>query len=146
MIGRFSQGLESSLQAAAAIRQLALLFDKLQHRRRRYPVALGTQSGDDRGRDLRNIGVVVIGLAFVNDRDVELDDRPLEHFQRIENRDRGECKGGRVDDDSAAVVDGLVNLADDVSLAVGLPELDRMAASRLAAVISRRPFSGCRGR
>ena len=62
------------------------------------------------------------GLALVWVRDVQLDDRMLEHVQRIEDRDRCVREGSRIDDDARSAVDAVVNPVDDLRFAVRLLE------------------------
>ena len=54
---------------------------------------------------------------------------PFEHLQGVENRQRSEGEGGRVDDDAGRVVDRLMDPADDLGFAVRLPEFDRAGAA-----------------
>ena len=40
------------------------------------------------------------GFALMNIRNVQLDNRPIEHLKSVENRNRGERKSCGVDDDA----------------------------------------------
>src|SRR3546814_3475741 len=65
---------------------------------------------------------------------MQLDDRAGEHLQRIENGNRREGKGGRIDDDAGgAGIGRLVDPADDLALGIRLVEPHRPLAGRLAA-------------
>ena len=71
--------------------------------------------------------MVVDRLALVDIRDVQLDLRPLEHFERVEDRDRGEAVAGRIDDDPGRLDPGRVDGLDDLALEIRLAELDGKA-------------------
>jgi hypothetical protein len=60
--------------------------------------------------------------------DVELEHRPREHLERVQDRDRPEGEPGRIDDQPGAAVDRLVDPLDQLVLGVRLPELDRVLA------------------
>src|SRR5262245_53758748 len=110
------------------VRQPALLAgcEKIVHGAQRNAVAIGAEAGDDRGSDEGHIRVVVIRLPFVNVGNVQFDDGPRKHLEGIEDRDRRERIGGRIDDDAAALVDCLMDPVDKLHLAVGLAKFDRM--------------------
>src|SRR3546814_3439553 len=76
---------------------------------------------------------VVVGLAPVDIRDVQLDDRAGKHLQRVEDGDRGEGQGSGIDDDAGPFVDRLVDPLDDLPFVVGLVETDRAPAGAVAA-------------
>jgi hypothetical protein len=76
---------------------------------------------------------MVVIFAAMDVRDVELDDRPLEHLERIEKGDRRERIAGRIDDDARAVVGRFVDPVDELLLAVRLAENDGLVARRPAA-------------
>src|SRR5258706_4499068 len=59
---------------------------------------------------------------------MQLDDRPRKHLEGIEQGNRGERIGGRIDDNAAAAVDRLVHAIDQLRLAVGLAELYSLIA------------------
>ena len=65
-------------------------------------------------------------LPPVDVGDVQLDDRAGKHLQRIQDGQGGEGEGGGVDDDSGALVDRLMDPADDLRLRVRLQELERV--------------------
>src|SRR5688572_11824062 len=67
-------------------------------------------------------------LALVRVRDVQLDDRRLDHVERIEDRHRRMGERRRVDDDAVGAVDAALDPVDDLRLAVRLVERDRQAA------------------
>src|SRR5262245_53826676 len=77
---------------------------------------------------------MVVRLALVDVCDVQLDDRAVEHLQGVKDRQRREGECGRIDDDTGSAVDRLMDPADDLGLAVRLPEFDRVGARRLAAI------------
>src|SRR5262245_2291580 len=77
---------------------------------------------------------MVVWLALVNVRDVQLDDRAVEHLQGVEDRQRSKGECGWIDDDAGRAVDRLMDPADDLGLAVRLPEFERVGARRLAAI------------
>jgi hypothetical protein len=103
------------------------------HRGHRERVALGAEAGDHRGRGLGHERTVIDRLAAVDVREVELDDRAGAHFQRVEDRDRGEAQARGVDDDAGLGVDRLVDPADDLALVVRLAELERVRPGGVAA-------------
>ena len=88
-------------------------------------VALGTQARHDAGRRHRDVGTMIDRFAPMHVRDMELDDRPLEHLQGVEKCNRGKGERGGIDDDRRAFIDGLVNPLDQPLFAIGLAKLDR---------------------
>ena len=77
---------------------------------------------------------MIVRLALVNVGDVQLDDRALNIFSASRIAIEVKREGGRIDDDAGRLVDRLVNPVDDLGLAVRLPEFDRVAARRFAAI------------
>src|SRR6185312_3218595 len=53
----------------------------------RVAVPGGSQSRDDRRGDHRDVRALVMRLAAVDVRDVQLDDRAGKHLERVENRE-----------------------------------------------------------
>src|ERR1700722_169727 len=118
----------------------------------RERVTVNSEAGDHSGRcggqdRLR----APLGLAAVNVGDVDLDDRALAHFHRIQHRYRMVAEGGRIDDD-AGIQARLLEPVDHLVFRIGLPaqELQSVAvgdylaepldvAQRLASVEMRLP-------
>jgi hypothetical protein len=73
------------------------------------------EAADHRADDRGNFGMPMLLVAAVDVRDVQLDDRAFEDLQCVDDRDRREGIGGRVDDDGIS------------RLASGLDELDQFA-------------------
>ena len=64
----------------------------------------------------------------MNIRNVQLDNRSVEHLESVEDRNRGERKSGGIDDDATPHINRFVNPVYELSLAVGLTELDGAVA------------------
>src|SRR5262245_11394567 len=71
-------------------------LQEIHHRLDRRRIASGAQARNHGGRGLRDVGLSVDLLAAVNIGYVELDDRPREHLERIQQRKRGESEGGGI--------------------------------------------------
>src|SRR5436190_2022499 len=104
------------------------------HRPQGDAITLRPQARDYGGSHLRDQGMVIDRFAAMNVGNVQFDDWACEHLQRIENRNRREREGSRIDDDAAAAVGGLMDPVDQLGLAVRLPKLDGMPVSRIAAL------------
>ena len=65
-------------------------------------------------------------FAAVNIADVQLDDRPWEHLERIENCNRSERIGGRINDNAVGSIDGLLYPIHELGFTVSLPKLNRI--------------------
>src|SRR5690606_39067367 len=104
--------------------------DQRLHRQAIATRAETRQHGRRYGRDQR---LVVDLLAPVNIRDVELDDWPGKHLERIEQRNGAEGEARRIDEDARALVNRLMHPVDELVLGIGLVEADGRLTRRLAA-------------
>lgn len=96
-------------------------------------VSLRPQPRHDGGRRHRDIGAVINWLAAMNVADVKFYNRPLEHLEGVQECDRGEHEGGRIDNDPLALVDCFMNPVDQLFFAIGLTKLYRPISRRLPA-------------
>ena len=103
-----------------------LARDHVRDARNGERVALHAAAGDHRARRFRNIGVVAEFLALVDIGDVHLDDRHLEHEQRIEDGDRRCRVSRRIDDEADGLLGArLLNPIDDFAFVIGLAKHQR---------------------
>ena len=63
----------------------------------RDDVTVRAKAADYRSDDRRNFGMPMLFIAAVDVRNVELDDRPFEDLQRVDDRNRSEGIGRRID-------------------------------------------------
>jgi len=66
--------------------------------------------------------MAMLFIPRMNIRDVRFYDRPGEHFQRIENRNRVEGISGRIYDDGIRFMSSLLNPSDQFTFMIGLQE------------------------
>ena len=62
------------------------LFQKLFYGAGGNPISFRPKPGDYGRRNLRDVGVVIVGLAPMNIRNVQLDNRSVEHLESVEDR------------------------------------------------------------
>jgi hypothetical protein len=97
----------------------------------RFPVPVRALAEDAFRRQLGDHGPAPPLLALVDVRQVHLDERHLEQFERIANRVAVVRPGARVDDDAARPLEGVMAPVDVLAFAVRVP------AARSAAELLR---------
>jgi len=106
-------------------------------------IALHTEPANHPAGGLRYVGVMSKRLAPEDVRQMHLDHRPFADQQRIKQRNRGVGIGTGVDDQPVLRRPRLLNPRDQVTLLVGLPEIQAQP-QRLGAVPTQ-PFDITQG-
>src|ERR1700732_3523936 len=107
-------------------------------------VAMGPQAADHGGGGVGDLRMTVVLVAGVDVGDVHLDHRSLERLDRIDDGDRGEGIGGRIDDDGIGALPRRLDQVDQLAFMVRLvkgkrkSKLGRFALASLLDLRQRR--------